>query len=186
MAEHYAGCGRRAALPRQPIPHRGPAGVVIRWRSEPPASTLAGVTRTIERVDPADGTAMRAVYDVWRAAYLEDDPDNPLPTLPEIVARATAPHRSVVEEFWSLRDGDEVVGCMRDLRRSDVNILTLGQYLRPTNGHLPVARYYTPEEFAELHDVGMRLGFTHVQASPLTRSSYHAWEQARAAATKAD
>ena len=81
---------------------------------------------------------------------------------------------------------DEVVGCMRDLRRSDVNILTLGQYLRPTNGHLPVARYYTPEEFAELHDVGMRLGFTHVQASPLTRSSYHAWEQARAAATKAD
>jgi lipoic acid synthetase len=49
-----------------------------------------------------------------------------------------------------------------------------------------VARYYTPEEFAELHDVGMRLGFTHVQASPLTRSSYHAWEQARAAATKAD
>lgn len=86
--------------------------MVIRWRSEPPASTLAGVTRTIERVDPADGTAMGAVYDVWRAAYLEDDPDNPLPTLPEIVARATAPHRSVVEEFWSLRDGDEVVGCM--------------------------------------------------------------------------
>jgi len=76
---------------------------------------------------------------------------------------------------------DEVVGCMRDLRRSDVNILTLGQYLRPTNGHLPVARYYTPEEFAELHDIGMRLGFTHVQASPLTRSSYHAWEQAAAA-----
>lgn len=76
---------------------------------------------------------------------------------------------------------DEVVGSMRDLRRSDVNILTLGQYLRPTNGHLPVARYYTPEEFAELHDIGMRLGFKHVQASPLTRSSYHAWEQATAA-----
>jgi lipoic acid synthetase len=76
---------------------------------------------------------------------------------------------------------DEVVGSMRDLRRSDVNILTLGQYLRPTNGHLPVARYYTPDEFAELHEIGMRLGFTHVQASPLTRSSYHAWEQAAAA-----
>jgi lipoic acid synthetase len=81
---------------------------------------------------------------------------------------------------------DEVVGCMRDLRRSDVNILTLGQYLRPTNGHLPVARYYTPEEFAELHDIGMRLGFTHVQASPLTRSSYHAWEQATAAGGRAE
>lgn len=55
---------------------------------------------------------MRAVYDVWSAAYLEDDPDNPLPTFPEIVARATAPHRSVVEEFWSLRDGSDVVGCL--------------------------------------------------------------------------
>jgi lipoic acid synthetase len=76
---------------------------------------------------------------------------------------------------------DEVVTCMRDLRRSDVNILTLGQYLRPSEAHLPIARYYTPEEFTELREIGMRLGFTHVQASPLTRSSYHAWEQARAA-----
>jgi lipoic acid synthetase len=80
---------------------------------------------------------------------------------------------------------DEVVGCMRDLRRSDVNILTLGQYLRPTNGHLPVARYYSPDEFAELEAIGLRLGFTHVQASPLTRSSYHAWDQARAAGADA-
>jgi lipoic acid synthetase len=77
---------------------------------------------------------------------------------------------------------DEIITCMRDLRRSDVNILTLGQYLRPSDGHLPVVRYYTPEEFTELGEIGMRLGFTHVQASPLTRSSYHAWEQARAAA----
>lgn len=76
---------------------------------------------------------------------------------------------------------DEIVTCMRDLRRSDVNILTLGQYLRPTDGHLPVARYYTPDEFAELREIGMQLGFTHIQASPLTRSSYHAWEQADSA-----
>lgn len=76
---------------------------------------------------------------------------------------------------------EEVLTCMRDLRRSDVNILTLGQYLRPSEGHLPVARYYTPEEFTELAEIGMRMGFTHVQASPLTRSSYHAWDQARAA-----
>jgi lipoic acid synthetase len=70
---------------------------------------------------------------------------------------------------------------MRHLRRSDVSILTLGQYLRPSASHLPVARYYTPDEFAELRDLGLRMGFTHVQASPLTRSSYHAWDQARAA-----
>jgi lipoic acid synthetase len=76
---------------------------------------------------------------------------------------------------------DEVVGCMRDLRRSDVNILTLGQYLRPSGSHMPVARYYAPEEFNELRNIGLSLGFTHVQASPLTRSSYHAWEQVTAA-----
>ena len=72
---------------------------------------------------------------------------------------------------------DEVITCLRDLRRNDVNIVTLGQYLRPSPTHLPVARYYQPAEFAELRDIGMAMGFTHVQASPLTRSSYHAWEQ---------
>jgi lipoic acid synthetase len=76
---------------------------------------------------------------------------------------------------------DEVITCMRDLRRSDVNILTLGQYLRPTAAHMPVARYYTPAEFAELKEIGLSLGFSHVESSPLTRSSYHAWEQARSA-----
>jgi lipoic acid synthetase len=79
---------------------------------------------------------------------------------------------------------DEIVTCMRDLRRSDVNILTLGQYLRPSEGHLPISRYYTPEEFTELREIGMQMGYTHVQASPLTRSSYHAWEQASAAGAR--
>jgi lipoyl synthase len=76
---------------------------------------------------------------------------------------------------------DEVVVCIRDLRRSDVNILTLGQYLRPSASHMPVARYYSPDEFNELRDIGLSLGFSHVQASPLTRSSYHAWDQVIAA-----
>jgi lipoic acid synthetase len=76
---------------------------------------------------------------------------------------------------------DEVIVCMRDLRRSDVNILTLGQYLRPSGSHLPVARYYTPEEFVELKEIGLTMGFSHVESSPLTRSSYHAWEQVTSA-----
>ncbi|HEU5219491.1 MAG TPA: lipoyl synthase [Gemmatimonadales bacterium] len=76
---------------------------------------------------------------------------------------------------------DELLGAMRDLRRSDVNILTLGQYLRPSDAHLPVARFYTPAEFSELGALGRAMGFKHVQSSPLTRSSYHAWEQARSA-----
>ncbi len=81
---------------------------------------------------------------------------------------------------------DEVLTCLRDLRRHQVDIVTLGQYLRPSGSHLPVVRYYTPAEFEELRQVGLSMGFTHVQSSPLTRSSYHAWEQARAAGASAD
>jgi lipoic acid synthetase len=74
----------------------------------------------------------------------------------------------------------EVAAVMRDLRSVDVDILTLGQYLRPSNDHLPIDRYYTPEEFRALREEGMAMGFRHVEAGPLVRSSYHAWEQARA------
>ncbi len=68
---------------------------------------------------------------------------------------------------------------MADLREQDVDILTLGQYLRPSRDHLPVARYYTPDEFAELRHAGQTMGFQHIEAGPLVRSSYHAWEQAQ-------
>lgn len=80
---------------------------------------------------------------------------------------------------------DEVKQSMKDLRRSDVDILTLGQYLRPSDSHLPVVRWYTPDEFNELRDFGLKIGFKHVEASPLTRSSYHAWDQAKTAAKAA-
>lgn len=78
---------------------------------------------------------------------------------------------------------DELLGAMQDLRRQDVDLLTLGQYLRPSDGHLPVSRYYTPAEFAQLRDAGMAMGYRHVEAGPLVRSSYHAWEQAARVAT---
>lgn len=74
----------------------------------------------------------------------------------------------------------EVKDTMRDLRSWGVNILTLGQYLQPSKKHLPIDRYYTPEEFAELHDFGMEIGFSWVESGPLVRSSYHAAEQVRA------
>ena len=76
---------------------------------------------------------------------------------------------------------DEVVATMRELREVDVDILTLGQYLRPSNDHLPLDRYYTPDEFRQLRQVGMEMGFRHVESGPLVRSSYHAWEQVQAA-----
>jgi lipoic acid synthetase len=74
---------------------------------------------------------------------------------------------------------DELVATMRDLRAVDVNILTLGQYLRPSAQHLPVARYYHPDEFRELAGIGHAMGFAHVESGPLVRSSYHAKAQAR-------
>ncbi|MDH3496255.1 MAG: lipoyl synthase [Gemmatimonadota bacterium] len=76
---------------------------------------------------------------------------------------------------------DELLVAMRDLRAQQVDILTLGQYLRPSDGHLPVARFYTPDEFAELRRVGRAMGYRHVEAGPLVRSSYHAWEQVQQA-----
>jgi lipoic acid synthetase len=76
---------------------------------------------------------------------------------------------------------DELVATFRDLRAVDVEILTLGQYLRPSPAHLPVARYYHPDEFAELAAVARDLGFAHVEAGPLVRSSYHAKRQTLAA-----
>ena len=72
---------------------------------------------------------------------------------------------------------DEVLEVMRDLRAHGVSIFTLGQYLRPSPKHLPILRYVAPEEFAELKAAGKAMGFEHVEAGPLVRSSYHASEQ---------
>ena len=75
---------------------------------------------------------------------------------------------------------DEVVATFRDLRSAGVDIVTIGQYLRPSPANLPMSRYYTPAEFAELKRLGLALGFGHVESGPLVRSSYHAHEQADA------
>lgn len=76
---------------------------------------------------------------------------------------------------------EEVKVVMQDLRAVDVDILTLGQYLRPSDSHIELDRYVTPEEFRHLYEVGMEMGFKHVESGPLVRSSYHAWEQVQAA-----
>jgi lipoic acid synthetase len=73
---------------------------------------------------------------------------------------------------------DEVVAALADLRSVGVDIVTIGQYVRPTIDHLPVARWWTPEEFERLRIAGEAMGFGHVQSSPLTRSSYHAADAA--------
>jgi len=75
----------------------------------------------------------------------------------------------------------EVSELLVDLRRSHVDLLTVGQYLRPSDKHLPVARYVPPAEFDEIREEALSLGFRHVESGPMVRSSYHADEQARAA-----
>jgi len=72
---------------------------------------------------------------------------------------------------------DEVLATLHDLAAQGTDILTLGQYLQPTREHLPVVRYVHPDEFAEIKRLGMQLGFAHIEAGPLVRSSYHAFEQ---------
>lgn len=76
---------------------------------------------------------------------------------------------------------DECVELMQDAHNAGVRILTIGQYLRPSQQHLPVTRYWTPAEFNDLRDAGRAMGYEHVEAGPLVRSSYHAREQAIAA-----
>ncbi|MBP1156926.1 MULTISPECIES: lipoyl synthase [unclassified Paenibacillus] len=81
-----------------------------------------------------------------------------------------------VGEEWG-----EILQTMDDLRAVDCNIMTIGQYLQPSMNHLPVMQYYTPEQFAELKQEGMKRGFSHVESGPLVRSSYHAHDQVKSA-----
>jgi lipoic acid synthetase len=74
---------------------------------------------------------------------------------------------------------DEVIATMRDIASQGTDILTVGQYLRPSPVHLPIERYWAPSEFDELRDAGMTMGFRHVEAGPLVRSSYHAERHVR-------
>src|ERR1700758_530459 len=75
----------------------------------------------------------------------------------------------------------ELLDVYRDLAAVGVDVLTIGQYLRPSRDHLPMARYYTPDEFAFMKHEALKMGFRHVESGPLVRSSYHAHEQADAA-----
>src|SRR5947199_3898247 len=77
---------------------------------------------------------------------------------------------------------EELIEVFRDLGTRGVDILTVGQYLRPSKDHLPIARFYEPQEFIYLRDQALRFGFRHVESGPLVRSSYHAHEHADAAA----
>ena len=99
----------------------------------------------------------------------------------ELLARAKETSPKAVTKSGMMvglgEEWDEIVQTMKDLRSVDCDLLTIGQYLRPSAKHFPLAKFYTPQEFEELRREGERLGFRHVASGPLVRSSYHAQEQ---------
>jgi lipoic acid synthetase len=74
---------------------------------------------------------------------------------------------------------DEIVELLRDIRAHNVDIVTIGQYLRPSPQHLPIERYVPPDEFREYAHIGREMGFRNLYSGPLVRSSYHAWDQVK-------
>jgi len=102
----------------------------------------------------------------------------------ELLARAKRHDPSMLTKSGLIlgfgEEHEELVATMRDLVGVGCDILTIGQYLRPSSHHHPIVRFYHPEEFQELKRTGEAIGFKHVEAGPLVRSSYHAGRQARA------
>jgi lipoic acid synthetase len=103
----------------------------------------------------------------------------------ELLRRSRETHPEVPTKTGMMlglgEEKDEVLATMEDLTAQGTNILTLGQYLQPTREHVPVVRFVHPHEFAEYKRLGEQMGFKHVEAGPLVRSSYHAFDQAEAA-----
>lgn len=103
----------------------------------------------------------------------------------ELLRRAKQTHADVPTKTGMMlglgEEEHEVLSTMHDLVAQGTDILTLGQYLQPTHEHLPVVRFVHPDEFAEYKRLGEQMGFKHVEAGPLVRSSYHAFDQAEAA-----
>ena len=143
-----------------------------------------GLTASIDRVieSPVDiyNHNVETVPSLYRKARPGGEYRRSLGVLEYARSSAQARGRSVLTKtgiMLGLGEGrEELLQVMLDLREVECDILTLGQYLRPSKEHLPVERYVTPEEFSDLKREGMVMGFRHVESGPLVRSSYHAWE----------
>jgi lipoic acid synthetase len=140
--------------------HEGPLRTVLDARPDILNHNTETVPR-LYRIARPGGRYVRALELLARARRCAPD----IPTKTGIMVG--------LGETW-----DEILEVLRDLRQVDCQILTIGQYLRPSLAHLPMDRYYTPEEFRELKRIALELGFGHVESGPLVRSSYHAHEQA--------
>jgi lipoic acid synthetase len=161
------------------------AGTIRQIRKRLPACGIEVLVPDFMGDEPSLATVMRARPDILNhnietvpRLYPQVRPKGRYQRSLELLARAKRLDATVYTKSGIMlglgEDLDEVVQVFRDLRAHDVEILTVGQYLRPSANHLPLVRYVTPDEFARLKVEALSLGFRHVESGPLVRSSYHA------------
>jgi len=161
------------------------AAVIRRIRDLSPGCSVEVLIPDFRGNEAALATVVEAAPDILNhnmetvpRLYREVRPGSQYERSLELFARARRMASKIVTKSGIIlgfgEQREELLQTMADLREVDCDILTLGQYLRPSQQHLPIARYYPPEEFGELKAIGVGMGFRHVEAGPLVRSSYHA------------
>jgi lipoic acid synthetase len=180
------------SVDRDDLPNCGAeifAGCVTEIRKRLPATRVEllipdfkGSKKALQIVQDARPNVLNHNLETVERLYRLARPGGKYPRALEVLARAKEMVPDGVTKSGLMvglgEEWDELLRAMQDLVDNKVDILTIGQYLRPSLDHLPVSRFYTPDEFAELQQAGMAMGFSHVESGPLVRSSYHAWEQA--------
>ena len=179
------------SVDRDDLPNGGAemfAAAIVEIRARTPGTSVEvlipdfkGSERALEIVVDAKPDILNHNLETVERLYRLARPGGRYPRALELLRRAKALDSSLLTKSGLIcglgEEWDELLVAMRDLRTQGVDILTVGQYLRPSSQHLPIARYYRPDEFAELRRLGIAMGYRHVEAGPLVRSSYHAWEQ---------
>ncbi|MCK5687843.1 lipoyl synthase [Myxococcota bacterium] len=148
------------------IPEFGADRQALRWVLDTRPDVLNHNTETVPRLFPS----LRAKGSYIRSLDLLNEVDKYRKETGAQMVTKSGLMVGLGERFG------EVVTVMEELRSMNCDVMTIGQYLNPTKKHAPVARFYTPEEFDDLREIGLSLGFSHVESGPLVRSSYHAHE----------
>ena len=160
-------------------PHPEPANDLPKTRSPTPSRFLSGDRAAID-VLLASGVDVFAqnVETVERLTHPVRDPRAGYWTTINLLSYAKEQRPDVITKTSLMlglgEEKEEVIQCMQDLKNANVDVITFGQYMRPTMNHLPIIRYVTPEEFNEYRDIGLQMGFLEVASGPMVRSSYRA------------
>jgi lipoic acid synthetase len=142
---------------------------------------FAGSIQSLKTVLSASPDVLNHNLETVRRLYLKVRKGADYQRSLELLSNAKKIDRSIITKSGMMvglgESQEEIVELMKDLRRAGCELLTIGQYLSPSENHLPVSKFYHPDEFSELKIIGERMGFKHVESGPVVRSSYHAKEQ---------